>query len=113
MTITTGFGKIKKLENDCLDILLYAAKQNGRWVSLTEISDKKFIPQSTLRVIFSVAKRGYFAKRTDTGYIIHADIFDKIAKKYRMQYKIKKMKNKNGRVSWHVAAIGPVYNTDI
>lgn len=109
---TTGRGKAKKLENDCLDILIYAAKQNGRWVSIKELSEERWIPESTLRTIFCVSKRGYFKRKTDKGYFVYGDVLVKIAKKYKIDFIVKKRIPEHGpkRECWYISAVK--YDTD-
>lgn len=105
MIIMRGRGRFSILENDCMDILLYAASCNGRWVPLSELAERSCIPNSTLRTIFAISKSGVFVKETEVGCIVHQDIFDKIAKKHKIEYKIKKMKDADGRNTWHISAI--------
>jgi len=107
----SGRGKFSILENDCMDILFYAASCKGRWIPLSEIANKSCIPNSTLRTIFSISKKGVFIKETPDGCIIHQDVFDKIAKKHKIDYKLKKMKDEDGRKTWHVSAIQLSYVT--
>jgi len=97
--------KRNRLENDCLDILDYASKEWPRWVSIGEIARERCIPNSTIRNICSISKRGFFIKYTENGCIIHNDVFDKIAKKYRYDYVIKKMENDRKRLSWYISAV--------
>lgn len=109
---------MSKLENDCLAILNYAAgifpvcpERAGKWISIVEIAEQRCIPDSTIRNIFAVSKAGVFIKYSENGTSIHADVFDKIAKKYRVDYLIRKMKGEDGRTSWHISAVSMGYNT--
>ena len=94
-----------------MDILDYASKKWPRWVPITEITEERFIPPSTIRNIFAVNKCGIFIKSDEYGTSIHMDVFDKIAKKYRFDYKIRKMKNEDGRMVWHISAVKMSYRT--
>lgn len=100
---------MSQLENDCLAILQYAASAWPRWVPITEITREQDIPPSTIRTIFSVANCGIYIKYTEEGCVLHNDVFDKIAKKYRYDYKIRKMKNE-GRMTWHISAVKMAYS---
>ena len=113
MIAMSGRGKAKKLENDCLDILTYAAHKNGAWVTLSEISSERWIPESTLRTIFSVCKRGFFVrKKHDGGCIVYQDVFGKIARKNGFEFVIVKMSVNGGNKTWHISVVGPSYNTN-
>lgn len=103
---------MSKLENDCLYILQYAAKNWPRWIPITEITEVGNIPPSTVRTIFSVSKKGVFLKYDGEKTSIHPDVFDKIAKKYRFDYKIKKMVSIDGRLCWHISATKMSYSYD-
>lgn len=100
---------MSKLENDCLFILQYAHDNWPRWVSITEITEAGCIPPSTVRTIFSVSKSGVFIKYDGEKTSIHPDVFDKIAKKFRFDYHIKKMVNEEGRLCWHISAVRMSY----
>lgn len=101
---------LSKLENDCLSMLIYAAKQNGRWCELGEIADAECIPLSTIRNIFHVSKTGIFIKEDGEKTSIHMDAFAKIATKYHFDYQIKKMPNSKGRLTWHLCAVKIPYD---
>lgn len=103
---------MKKLENDCLDILIYSSKQRGRWVTLTELSNERNIPPSTIRTIFEICKNGVFIKKDKNKCVVKADVFDKIAKKYRFDYTLKKMKNARGRTTWQISVVSASYNNN-
>jgi len=107
---------MSKLENDCISILDYASgkepecrERAGTWVSIVEIADARCIPDSTIRNIFAIAKAGVFIKYDGDRTSIHNDVFDKIAKKFRFDYKIRKMRGKDGRIGWHISAISMGY----
>jgi hypothetical protein len=109
---------LSKLENDCLAILDYAAgieprcpERAGKWISIVEIAEVRCIPDSTIRNIISTSKLGLFIKYDGEQTHIHSDVFDKIAKKFRFDYKIKKMVGEDGYISWHVSAIKLSYQT--
>lgn len=113
MRNTSGNGKrdsVSKLENDCMDILIYSSKQSGKWITLKEISDARRIPPSTIRTIFQICKDGFYVKEVEGGCIVRADVFDKIANKYGYDYLLKKMKNEKGRTTWHIACVKSPYN---
>jgi hypothetical protein len=103
---------MSKLENDCIAILDYAAgieprcpERAGKWISIVEIAEERCIPDSTIRNIVAIAKAGIFIKYDGINTSIHQDVFDKIAKKYRFDYRIKKMRGKDNRISWHISAV--------
>jgi hypothetical protein len=109
---------LSKLENDCLAILNYASgiephcpERAGRWISIVEIAEARCIPDSTIRTIMSVSKRGICFKFDGERTHIHNDAFTKIAKKYRFEYKIKKMADSKGYVSWHISAVKIPYES--
>lgn len=109
MITMSGRGRVRKLENDCLNILLYACSYNGKWVSIKNIHEKYDIPESTLRTIFSVAKRGFFTRKTDTGYFMANDVMAKIARKHRITFLVKKIAVPKRNMMWHISAVGPRY----
>jgi hypothetical protein len=96
---------MSKLENDCISVLNYSRDNWPRWISITELIDKLGIPPSTLRNMFLVSDRGYYTKIWDDGECtVFSDVLRKIAQKHRYEYKIRKMKNEDGRMTWHISA---------
>lgn len=105
---------MSKLENTCLNILIYAEKQWPRWVSITELSNELNLSASTIRNVFLVSKTGVFIKHDEsTGKTsIHSDAFIKIATKYHFFFQLRKMKNHTGHETWHISVVKSPYNKD-
>lgn len=101
---------MSKLENDCISVLEYSAKEWPRWVSISELTDELGIPPSTLRNMFLISDRGFYVKTTENGDCdVFSDVFAKIAQKHRFEFVIRKMHNSEGRLTWHISTVRVQY----
>jgi len=103
--------RMSKTENDCMEILYYASKKNGKWVSLPELVEQLNIPDSTVRNIFECHESGIYRRFSYGKNVIKSDFFGKIATKYRYRFKIKKFLNRNNLPVWHIACVYWGYET--